>query len=103
MKKLDAILAVCLIGQGGLDLSALADQDDLDIGIGGNRLHRAGDDRARRMIAAHRVQRDTHGSLLLFHRHDFPALIVAAIRADAVWQHRLIALGAILNLERLDV
>jgi hypothetical protein len=55
------------------------------------------------MIAAHRVQRDLHGLLLLFHHHDLTALVVAAVRADAVRKHRLFASGAILNLDRIEV
>jgi hypothetical protein len=43
------------------------------------------------------------GSFLLFHLHYFAALVVAAIRTDAMRQHRLVATAAVLNLQRLDV
>jgi len=43
------------------------------------------------------------GLLLLFRRHDFAALVIAAIRADAVRQHRFVALGTILDLHRFEV
>src|SRR5437588_1816899 len=41
--------------------------------------------------------------LLLLHRHHFPSLIMPAIGAHAVGQHRLVALGAVLHLHWLDV
>src|SRR5205823_316175 len=43
------------------------------------------------------------GSLLLFRGHDFAALVVPAVRADAVRQHRLVALAAVLDLLGLEV
>jgi hypothetical protein len=55
------------------------------------------------MIAAHRVERDLHGLLLLFHDHHLTALVMAAVRANAVGQHRLFASRAVLNLNRLEV
>jgi hypothetical protein len=55
------------------------------------------------MIAAHRVERDLHGLLLLFHHYHLTALVVAAVRADAVGQHRLFASRAVLNLNGLEM
>jgi hypothetical protein len=55
------------------------------------------------MVAAHRVQRDLHGLLLLFRRYHFAALIIAAVGTDPVRQHRLVALAAVLNLNRFEV
>ena len=55
--------------------------------------HRPGHDRSRAVIAAHRVERDPHGllSLLLVFHDDLAALVVTAVRADAVRQDRLVA------------
>jgi hypothetical protein len=39
----------------------------------------------------------------LLHLHHFAVLVVAAVGADAVWQDRLLAARAILNLNRLQV
>jgi len=55
------------------------------------------------MIAAHRVQRDPHCLLLLFLGHDLATLVVAAIRANAVRKHRLLAAMAVLDLRRFEV
>ena len=103
VEDLDAVAARRRPARQRLDLGLVADQNDAQVGIGGDRLHGAGDDRTGRMVAAHRVQRDLHGLLLLFRRHDFAALVVAAVGADAVRQHRLVALAAVLDLDRLDV
>jgi len=54
------------------------------------------------VIATHRVQRDLHDSFLLF-RYHLTALIMAAVGADAVRQHRLVALAAILHLDGFNV
>src|SRR5947209_17265315 len=43
------------------------------------------------------------GLLLLFGRHDLAALVVTAVRADAVRQRRLAALATVLDLHRFDV
>src|SRR5438067_12020681 len=86
-----------------LDLGAVADQEDVEPWVCGHRLHRTGNDRSRCVITPHRVQCDTHGSFLLFHRYDFSVLIVAAVRTDPMRQHRLIASAAVLNLERFNV
>ena len=75
----------------------------LEFGIGRDRLHRAGNDGAGGVVAAHRVQGDPHRLLLLFRRHDFATLVIAAVGADTVRQHRLIALRAVLDLHRLNV
>ena len=84
-------------------LGPIAHQGHAQIRIGGNGLHSARHHRSRCVVAAHRVQRDLHGLLLLFRLHRFAALVVAAVGTDAVRQHRLVALGAILDLQRFDV
>ena len=48
------------------DLGLIADQDNAQVRIGLNGLHGAADDRPGSVVAAHRVQRDLHGLLLLF-------------------------------------
>jgi hypothetical protein len=94
---------------GGLesrfDVTAIADEDDRERGVFGNSVHGPSDDWTRSVIAAHRVEGDSHGLLPLtfFDRHDFAFLIDAAIRADAVGQHRLIALRAVLDLNGIAV
>ena len=89
---------------GRLDRGLIPDKDDLNIRVFGDRLDRSGHDRSGGVVPPHRVQRDPHGSLLLgFQGHDFTALIEAAVRADAVRQDRLVALRAILNLDRFLV
>jgi hypothetical protein len=85
-------------------LSAVAYQSNAKAGIGLDGLKGTVHDRSRRMIAAHRVERDTHGLLLLlFHVHDFPALVEAAVRADAMRQDRFVTVWAVLNLNRFDM
>src|SRR6516164_2632158 len=87
-----------------LDLRAVADKSDAKCGVGLNGLDGTGNNRPGCVITAHRVQRDLHLLfLLLFHVHNFPALIVAAIGANAVRQHRLVALRAVLHLNGLDM
>src|SRR5579884_2639465 len=41
--------------------------------------------------------------LLFFHGYDFAALVIAAVGADVVRQHRLLAARAVLDLDRLEV
>jgi hypothetical protein len=85
-------------------LLAIADQDDPYVRILGDGLDRSGHDRSGGVVAPHRVQRDPHGLLLLgFQGYDFAPLIEAAVRADAVRQDGLVALRAILNLDRFLV
>jgi len=89
--------------QAILDLSLIADQDHPQFGIGGNGLHGAGNDGAGGKIAAHRIERDQHGLLLLLHLHHCPALVKSAVRTNLVRQYRLTASAAILDLDRLYV
>jgi hypothetical protein len=55
------------------------------------------------MIAAHRIQRDSHGLLPLgfFEDYDLAILIHTTIRADPVRQDRLVAMRAVLHLNRV--
>src|ERR1051326_4652300 len=56
------------------------------------------------MVAAHRIQRDAHGLLLLFFgSYDDAALVLTAIGADVMRQDRLLAVRAILHLQRFDM
>jgi hypothetical protein len=103
VEEIDAFVRSARFLKCGLDLCLIADEDDAEVRVGLHRQNRASDDRFGRMIASHRVQRDLHGLLLLFQHHHLTALVVAAIRAHAVRQHRLFASGAILNLNRLEV
>jgi hypothetical protein len=91
--------------QGRLDVTAIADEEDGKFGVFGNGVDGAGDDWTRSVIAAHRIEGDSHGLLpfAFFDRHDFAVLIDAAIRANAVGQHRLVALRAVLNLNGIAV
>src|SRR5262249_27508963 len=90
-------------GQERLDLGLVADEHHAQLGVGCDGLHRTGDDRPRGVVAPPRVPRDPHGLLLLFHRHLLAALVEAAVGADAVRQLRLVALRAVLDLQRLEV
>jgi hypothetical protein len=97
--------AIALIGPGEerLNLGLIADEQNAQIGVGGDGLHGAGHDWSRRVVAPHRVQGNEHKLLLLFGLHDFAALIVSAIGADVMRQHRLLAAAAVLDLHRFDV
>ena len=103
VEEIDAFVRAARFHQRGFHLSLIADEDNAELRVGIHGKHRAGDDRLGRMIAAHRVERDLHGLLLLFHHHDLTALVVAAVRADAVRQHRLFAPRAILNLHGFEM
>ena len=92
-------------GSSGSTLALVADEDDGQLGVGGDGLDGAGDDRAGGVVAAHRVQGDPHGLLLLLgvlFGDDDAALEEPAVRADPVRQDRLVALLAILDLDGLD-
>jgi len=89
-------------GQQWLDLGLVAGQDYVEFRVRLDRLHGAGNDRPWRVVTAHRVQCDPHELRLLLGYHLAP-LIVAAVGADAVGQHRLLAPAAILDLEGLEV
>src|SRR5262249_32044748 len=54
------------------NLGLIADENDAEVGIGGDGLHGTGNDGTRRMIAAHRIQRDQH--------YDFPSSIATTSR-----------------------
>ena len=58
-------------------------------------------------IQAHAMRWAWHPAQMLlflgFHRHNFTLLVEPAIGADPVRQNRLIALAAVLNLDRLEV
>ena len=91
-----------------VELGLIADENDRQVGFGGEGQPRAADVRGRAVIAAHRVEGDPHGSLPLllfrrFHRQRVAPLVVAAVRTDAVRHHRLAAPHAELNLHRDDV
>jgi hypothetical protein len=104
MKDLEPFAIGSKSVQFGVDSVFITDEDNGHIGLSCNGLNSAGHDGTGRVIAAHRVQRNPHELLLLFlDRDDFSALVVAAIRADAVRQSRLIALRAILDLRRLGM
>jgi hypothetical protein len=81
----------------------IANQKHPELGIGGDRLHGACHDWSRRVVATHRVQGYKHGLLLLFGRHDFAVLIIAAVGANVVRQNRLLAAVTVLDLHRLSV
>jgi hypothetical protein len=81
----------------------VADQHDRNTRFLGDGVDGPGHDWSRCVIAAHRVQRDSHGLLPLgfFEDHDLAILIHTAIRADAVRQNRLVAMRAVLHLYRI--
>jgi hypothetical protein len=101
MEKFNAIGAAPGLMKGRLDLGTITDQNDPQIRIGSDGLHGAGDDWSGCVVATHRVQRDLHGSFLLF-RHHLATLIVAAVGTDTVRQHGLIALATVLHLNGFD-
>ena len=74
----------------------------MKLGLSLDGLHRTGDDWPGGMVAAHRVEGDPHG-LLLLHVDDLAVLVVAAGGADAVRQDGLLAARAILDLNGLEV
>ena len=67
-----------------------------------NRRERAVDRIARSVVAAQRVDRDPDQELLLFDRARLPAAIVAAVRTDAMWRLRLVAMGALAQPRGLE-
>jgi hypothetical protein len=55
------------------------------------------------VVATHRVQGYEHELLLLFGRHDFAILIIAAVRANVMRQHWLLTAVTVLDLHGFDV
>jgi hypothetical protein len=74
----------------------------LKIRVPGNGLESAGNDRSGSVIAAHRVQGDPHGLLLLCD-HNLATLVMPAVGAYPVRKHRFIAPAAVLNLNWLQM
>jgi hypothetical protein len=103
VEDVKAFARAAFLLQASLDLGAVAHEDDPEVRPAGDRLDRAGYDRAGGVVPAHGVQGDLHGLLLLFHVHHGAALVVAAVGADAVRQHGVVALRAVLDLYRLEV
>jgi hypothetical protein len=104
VEDFEAVVPAFLFAQTLFNLSLIADQDNAKPGIGPHGLDRARDNRAGREVTAHHIQRNAHGLFLLFFfANHCPVLIIAAVGADAMGQHRLAAVGAILNLDRCHV
>jgi hypothetical protein len=103
VKDFEPLGSAAGLSQARLNLGTVTDKNDAQFGVRCHSLDRARHDWSGRKIPAHRVQRNLHGSFLLFHLHHFAALIVAAIRTDAMRQHRLVATAAVLNLKGLHV
>jgi hypothetical protein len=82
-----------------LDLRLIADEDDVHFGVFRHRLDRSLHDRAGRVVAAHRIECDTHRLTLLgfFNNDGFAGLraVPAAMPADDVRANRFAAASAV--------
>src|SRR5215472_5865768 len=79
-----------------VDAVFLSDQNDWNSVLGGS-LNGALDFNHRRLVAAHRVDRDFdcgHEELLLGGLDDFPFLVVTAVRACTMRHTQLVTIGA---------
>jgi hypothetical protein len=103
MKELDPGPVAGFLGHERLYLGLIANKNNLQISIRRDSLHRPRHNGSGRMIAAHGIERDPHGLLLLFQSHDLAPLVVTAIGANLMRQHGLLTIAAILNLNGLYV
>jgi hypothetical protein len=105
MEDLDAVAQILGGRQVRLDLGLIADEDDAHLRVFLHRLDRSSYDWAGRMIAPHRVERDSHGLALLGFLDDdrfTPLRVVpAAVAADEVRLNCFAASDAIRILARL--
>src|SRR5437764_11860580 len=100
MKELDA--ARRRLFEADFDLMPVADENHLEVRITFQSRQRTGHDRSGGVVPAHGVQRNPHGLLLLRDNHLSP-LVLTTVGADAMREHGLIALAAILDLNRLNM